>query len=237
MIKKLLWIGFVGSILSLICDFLLGWMVYPEASNHYIGMIASCAELSYLRLGLSALFGGIGIPMQYFGFKAIAEIVGKGTNKSAGLYRKLIHAGAISTAALGGSVHILCVALMLIIRVECNNGFDPLEAATLLESIPESALQFALWGILPFTIIMMTPYMIASLVMFWAIFKKFTYLPRWMCVLNPLAAKIILNAVAVVAPNSAVSNGLGMANMALGGMIPFLGILIWMYKDKKVSSF
>ena len=43
-----------------------------------------------------------------------------------------------------------------------------------------------------------------------------------------LAAKVLLNAVAVIAPNSAIANGLGMANMALGGMIPFLGILIWM---------
>ena len=28
-IRKLLWLGFIGSCLSLICDFLLGWMVYP----------------------------------------------------------------------------------------------------------------------------------------------------------------------------------------------------------------
>lgn len=222
-IKKLLWLGFAGSCLSLICDFLLGWMVYPEADNHYLAMIASCAGLSWARLGLSAAFGAVGIPMQYFGFKAIAEIIGRDTRPG-----KLVYAGAVSTAAMGGSVHILCVALMALLKLEFQAGFDPSGASAILESIPSSALQFTLWGILPVALIMMTPYMIGAIAMFLAIFKKQTFLPRWMCLLNPLAAKVLLNAVAVIAPNTALSNGLGMANMALGGMIPFLGILIWM---------
>lgn len=225
--KKLLWLGFVGTILSLICDFLLGWMIYPEASNHYVAMIASCADLSWIRLGLSAAFGAVGIPMQYFGFKAIAEIIGKNTR-----YGKLVNIGAISTAAMGGSVHILCVALMALVKIECEGGFDPAAAPTMLESIPASALQFTLWGILPVTLIMMTPYMVGAIAMFLSIFKGKTPLPKWMCLLNPLTAKVLLNVVAVIAPNSALSNGLGMANMALGGMIPFLGVLIWMYVKK-----
>ena len=225
--KKLLRLGFIGSILSLICDFLLGWMVYPEAGNHYIAMVASCADLSWMRLGLSAAFGSVGIPMQYFGFKAIADIIGNDTR-----HGRLVNAGAVSTAAMGGSVHILCVALMALVKLACDNGFDPASAATILKSIPESALRFTLWGILPVTLIMMVPYMAGAVAMFLAIFKGKTPLPRWMCLLNPLAAKGILNAVAVAAPNSALSNGLGMANMALGGMIPFLGILIWMHVKK-----
>ena len=230
-IRKLLWLGFIGSCLSLICDLLLGWMVYPEAGNHYIAMIASCAELSWMRLGLSAAFGAVGIPMQYFGFKAIAELIGKDTRNG-----KLVNAGAVSTAAMGGSVHILCVALMALVKMECQGGFDPTAAPTMLESIPASALQFTLWGILPVTLIMITPYMVGAVAMFLAIFKKQTVLPRWMCLLNPLAAKVLLNAVAVIAPNSALSNGLGMANMALGGMIPFLGILIWLNRKEGASD-
>lgn len=230
-LQKLLWLGFIGSGLSLICDFLLGWMVYPEAGNHYIAMIASCAELSWARLGLSAAFGAVGIPMQYYGFRAIAEIIGRDTRCG-----KLVYAGAVSTAAMGGSVHILCVALMALVKVAFGAGFDPNLAPTMLESIPASALQFALWGILPVTLIMMPPYMIGAIAMFLAVFKKQTALPRWMCLLNPLAAKVLLNAVAVIAPNTALSNGLGMANMALGGMIPFLGILVWLYRKEGVPG-
>jgi len=221
--KKMLFLGLIGTLLSLIGDFLLGFMVYPEADNHYLAMLASCGHLSWTRLGLSTLFGAVGIPLQYYGFKAIGEIIGRHTRCG-----KLVHAGAVSTLALGGSVHILCVALMALIKVECTHGFDPLASGSLLEAIPESAMQFALWGILPVTLIMMILYYGMAIAMFLAIFRGKTDMPKWMCLLNPLAAKVLLNAAAVIAPNSAISNGLGMANMALGGMIPFLGILIWM---------
>jgi len=222
-LKKMLCIGLIGTLLSLICDFLLGWMVYPEAGSHYSAMIASCGELSWFRLGLSALFGAVGIPMQYFGFKAISEMIGRHTRCG-----RFVHAGALSTLAMGGSVHILCVALMALIKVECMYGFDPLAASSLLGAIPESVMQFALWGILPVTLIMMIPYYGMAVAMFLAILLGKTDMPKWTCLLNPLAAKLFLNVVAVIAPNSAITNGLGMANMALGGMIPFLGILIWM---------
>ena len=221
--KKMLFLGLIGTLLSLICDFLLGFMVYPEADNHYLAMLTSCGNLSWIRLGLSALFGAVGIPLQYYGFKAIREIIGRHTRCG-----RLVHAGAVSTLALGGSVHILCVALMALIKIECTHGFDPLAASSLLEAIPESAMQFALWGILPVTLIMMMPYYGMAIAMFLAIFRGKTDMPKWMCLFNPLAAKVLLNAAAVLAPNSAAANGLGMANMALGGMIPFLGILIWM---------
>ena len=221
--KKMLFLGLIGTLFSLICDFLLGFMVYPKAGSHYLAMLASCGHLSWIRLGLSALFGAVGIPLQYYGFKAIGEIIGRHTRCG-----RIVHVGALSTLAMGGSVHILCVALMALIKVECTHGFDPLAASSLLEAIPESAIQFALWGILPVTLIMMIPYYGMAIAMFLAIFRGKTDMPKWMCLLNPLAAKVLLNAVAVIAPNSAIANGLGMANMALGGMIPFLGILIWM---------
>jgi hypothetical protein len=53
---------------------------------------------------------------------------------------------------------------------------------------------------------------------------------------SKLDADTLLNAVAVIAPNTALSNGLGMANMALGGMIPFLGILIWLNRKEGASD-
>lgn len=225
--KKLLCLGFVGTLLSLVCDLLLGWIVYPNANDPLIAMMGSCAELSYARLGLSALFGGIGIPMQYFGFKAIANIIKNGNNKNCKKLAKFVDAGAISTALMGGSVHILCVALMLVIKVECNYGFNPTVATNLLDAIPQSAMQFALWGILPVSVIMLIPYYVGAIAMFWAIFKRYTTLPKWICTLNPVLAGVVCNAVAMIIPNTAFANGLGMSNMALGGMIPFLGILIY----------
>ena len=125
--KKLLWLGFTGSCLSLICDFLLGWMVYPEAGNHYIAMIASCGSLSWARLGLSAAFGAVGIPMQYFGFKAISEIIGRNTRCALGntdafqLYTAL-KSVASDRCDAGRQDHLFygCVTLESIITDHCN---------------------------------------------------------------------------------------------------------------------
>lgn len=63
--KKLLLLGFIGSVLSLICDLLLGWMVYPEASDFYIAMIipntafANGLGMSNMALGGMLPFLGI----------------------------------------------------------------------------------------------------------------------------------------------------------------------------------
>ena len=140
--KKRLTLGLIGTVLSLIGDLLLGWMVYP-VDDPMMGMLLGCAELSWARLGLSVLFGGVGIPMQAFGFLAMAELIG-------GRAAKFIRAGAWSTAAMGGGVHILCVALMALLKQGYALGFDPAQAATMLETIPAGALAFTLWGVLQF---------------------------------------------------------------------------------------
>ena len=225
MLKKLLILGILGALCSLIGDFLLGWLVYPHADNHYLAMLASCEDLSYARLGLSVLFGGIGIPMQAFGFWSISQLMHRSKDQ------KIIQAGSISTATMGGAVHILCVGLMLGMKMASQSGFEVLEATSLWDAIPASLLQFCLWGMLPFTLVMMLPYMMMAITMFMAILKQRTSLPRWMCILNPLMAKVLLNGVAILSPNSYLSNALGMANMALGGLIPFVGVY-WYLKIK-----
>ena len=149
-LKKKLGIGLLGAVMGLVGDFLLGWLVYPSFEIPYAGMIAGCADLSYARMGLSICFGGIGIPLQYFGFKAIADMIREGGHtRLAGL----VHSGGAATAAMGGAVHILCVVAMMLVRAECDNGFDPAAAGTLLGTVPDSAMQFLLWALLPFTAI------------------------------------------------------------------------------------
>lgn len=232
--KKYLWIGLIGSVFSLAGDLLLSWLVYPESSDYYIAMIASCADLSYLRLGLSALCGGIGIPLQYYGFKAVAEIIGQSENKNALRCQNILRLGATPTALFGGSVHILCVALMLIVRIECNNGFSPLEAATLLDAFPQLVIPLAIWAVLPISVICMVPYMIAMIAMFWAFFKKDTNLPRWMCLLNPLVFVVVVNIVTEFAPNTSLFNGLRMANKPFGAIATFICCLFFL-KEKKIE--
>ena len=221
-LKKKLGIGLLGAVMGLVGDFLLGWLVYPSFEIPYAGMIAGCADLSYARMGLSICFGGIGIPLQYFGFKAIADMIREGGHtRLAGL----VHSGGAATAAMGGAVHILCVVAMMLVRAECDNGFDPAAAGTLLGTVPDSAMQFLLWALLPFTAIFYVLYMIGLIAMFVAFVRRFTVLPRIACIFNPLIGIVLINTVTKLLPNTPLVNSIAMGNMGFGSLLAFGGIL------------
>lgn len=228
-LQKMLCVGLLGAVMGLVGDFLLGWLTYPEFDMPYAGMIAGCADLSYARMGLSICFGGMGIPLQYFGFRAIAEIIrAGGQEKSA----KLVHLGGAATAAMGGAVHILCVVAMILVRAECDNGFDPAAAGTMLGTIPDSAMQFAVWGLLPFTAVFYVLYMIGLIAMFVAFVRGKTALPRLACVFNPLFGMWLISTVTRFLPNTPVVNSVSMGNMGFGSLIAFAGILALLSAQK-----
>ncbi len=221
--QKMLLIGLLGAVMGLVGDFLLGWLVYPASEIPYAGMIAGCADLSYARMGLSICFGGIGIPLQYFAYKAIADMIRKGGHSKSA---QLVHLGGAVTAVMGGAVHILCVVAMMLVRAECDNGFDPLAAGTLLGTVPDSAMQFVLWALFPFTAIFYVPYMIGLIAMFVAFVRRFTVLPRIACIFNPLIGIMLFNTVTKFLPNTPLVNSIAMGNMGFGSLLAFLGILV-----------
>lgn len=222
-LSKMLCIGMLGAVMGLVGDFLLGWLVYPNSDIPYAGMIAGCADLSYMRMGLSIFFGGLGIPLQYFGFEAIAQLIRAGGHEKSA---KLVHIGAVATAALGGAVHILCVVAMYLVRIECDNGFAPLAGQTLLDTIPNSAMQFALWGLLPFTAVFYVPYFVALVTIFVAFITKRINLSRITCLFNPLIVKGLINVLVYFMPNTRLTNSIQMGNMGFGSLICFIGVLV-----------
>ena len=102
-IQKLLIVGLIASIVTVLGgELTIGWVEYPRVENDLtgmMGMMLGSANLSLWQLACGVLFGGIGIPLQYYGFKATAQLVEKGGSKRAA---KLIHVGAAATAGLGG---------------------------------------------------------------------------------------------------------------------------------------
>jgi len=233
-IKKLLLIGLIGAIITFIGgELTIGWTVYPEASNYYISMLTGCENLSILQLAFGVLFGGIGIPLQYYGFEGISKLIKK--NKKSDKCAKYVHLGAVATALFGSAVHIACIMLMIILKMEYMAGFIP-DTTTLLGIIPQSAIQFTLWTVLPLSFICIVPYTIGMIAMFWAIFKKYTNLPKWACIFNPLTMKVVLNIVTEVAPNTELFNGIRMANMGLGALFTFAGLLLLLRKKDKENK-
>lgn len=234
-LRLLLLIGLVGGMFSAMGDFLLSFNTYPTADNVYAALLASCQHLSYTRLALSALCGGVGIPLQAFGLEAFARMIGESGGKTALKYQKTIRVGAVATALLGGVVHLLCVLLMLLVKMECLAGFSVLDAATMLEMFPNSTVPFVVFAVLPLSALCMIPYFVAVLVIFVAVIKKRTPLPKWFCLFSPIVFVVLLQLIALVfVPNNPLFNGLNMANKALGAIATFGAA--WMFQMRKATD-
>lgn len=217
--------GIIASIITILLgEIPIGWVVNPEANNEILSMIGGYASLSLPQLACGVFFGGIGIPLQYYGYKAIADIFSKtGCKKCA----KLTDIGAKAIAFGGATVHVICAALMYICKMEY---------AAILSEIPQNIIDFTLWIVLPFSILFMTIYTIMTIAMAIPIISGKTVFPKWAVVFNPLAAKVLIPIVAIVLPNTKLVNGLNMADMGIGSLITFTGLLLLHKKFQKTEG-
>lgn len=220
-LRRLLWIGLVASIVTVVGGELpIGWVEYPRVAGDatgMLGMLIGSGNLSMLQLACGVLFGGIGIPLQYYGFEAASRLVGLGGNKKSA---RIMHWGAAATAGLGGIVHVICVGLMFVCRLV------DLSAMTGLAMIPQPVMDFTLWLVMPISVVFMPVYYAMCIVLFVAVVRGRTALPRWAAVLNPLTATVVLNGLPMVLPALPVVNALNMANMGLGSVLTFAGLLV-----------
>jgi ABC-type glycerol-3-phosphate transport system permease component len=60
-----------------------------------------------------------------------------------------------------------------------------------------------------------------------------TVFPKWAVVFNPLIAKVLIPFIAIFLPNTKIVNALNMADMGLGSLITFVGLLILLMKKQK----
>ena len=221
-LRKLFIIGIIVSAVTVLGgEIPIGWVVNPEADNEIMSILMGYAELSIAQLACGVFFGGIGIPLQYYGYKAIGEIAEAGGNKKCSW---LINLGAKFIAFFGGIVHVICIALMFILKME-----QPLPNDT----IPQSALDFTLWLVLPISAVFMTVYTVMTIAMIIPVIKGRTIFPKWAVIFNPLIATVIIPVVAVFLPNTKFVNALNMADMGIGSFITFVGLLVLLNKYTK----
>ena len=222
---KLYWIlGFVGVLLSMTGDLLLGAHVHPDAPDAYTRLMLGCSQVPHHFIALGLFVGAIGIPMQYFGYENVLSIV-RSRGCCATLCR-LIHWGNVAIAFWGASVHILCSLLMLMMKLypispEMLVGTDMSDMLVLL---PPALVDFTLYYLMPITAVMLLLYYVMAVSLFIAIVSGKTQLPRWACLFNPMFVEVLINFMPNV--NNAFVNGMLMSNMALGGLITFTGILL-----------
>lgn len=223
--RKMLKIGTISSFITIVLgEMPLGWVIYPESGNKLLDLILGSGNLSFLQMASGVLFGAIFIPLQYYGLKAIAEIVSKSGYTPCG---KVTEIGARAYAFGGGSVHVLCVAGMFLCKMENTAG---------LTQIPRSISYFSLYLLLPFSVVFILIYLSMSIAMAIPIFKGKTVFPKWAGLFNPLTGKIVLNALAMVAPNTEFVNAIRMSNMGVGSLITFAALWILLEKYQKKLS-
>lgn len=220
--RKMLMSGMLFAFVTMLLgEIPIGWVTYPETGNELIDIIMGSGKLSVVQMASGALFGGIFIPLQYYGFKAIADIISKDGYKRCA---KITDIGAKAIAFGGGTVHVLCVALMFVCKLE-NSGN--------ITQIPQNVMDFAVWLVLPFSVVFMIIYMPMTIAMAIPIIKGKTIFPKWAVVFNPLTGKVVLNVIAMVAPNTEFINGIRMSNMGIGSLITFAGLWILLGKYQK----
>lgn len=221
--KRQAWrLAFAGVFLSMFGDLILGWLTYTQGVDRMTGLLLSCRQLSYARIGLGALFGALGIPLTFFGFEQLALLLENGAAKRAALHGHLMRAGAYATAFWGAAVHVLCAAAMAAEKFALEAGYTP-TGESALDAVPQQLLAPALWLLVPITLVFMLAYTVACVVLFADIAAGKTGLARWACVCNPLVFKIVLNALSGVMPNAPLCNGLRFANMSFGSLVLFAG--------------
>lgn len=224
-LRKMFIVGIVVSLITILGgEIPIGWVVNPKADNEIFSMILGYASLSLPQLACGVFFGGIGIPLQYYGYKAIAEIILKTDCKKCA---KLTEIGAKAIAFGGATVHVICIALMYICKLECSNT---------ITKLPQNVIDFTLWLVLPFSAMFMTVYSVMAIAMAIPIVKGKTIFPKWAVVFNPLVAKVLIPIIAMIIPNTKIVNGLNMADMGIGSLITFVGLLILIDKYQKKEA-
>lgn len=220
--RNMLTVGLAASAVTVFGGELpIGWTVYPETDNYILSMLLGCGELSLLQLACGMFFGSIGIPLQYYGFEAVARIAEQGGSRKCG---RLIHWGGLACAFWGGIVHVICVALMFVCKM--------LDAQA-LTALPQPVMDFTVWLVLPISVVFMPIYYAMTVAMLIVIGKGKTVFPKWAAVFNPLTAAIVLNVLPMIAPNTALVNGLSMANMGIGSLLTFSGLLALLGRSHK----
>lgn len=216
-IRRLMLIGLIVSVITVVLGELpIGYVTYPQIEDDVtglLGMAAGSAELSYAQMACGALFGGVCIPMQYFGFEGAARAVALAGNRKSG---KVIHWGALATAFWGGIVHVVCVALMFLCRAAGASAAAPM---------PQAVVDFSLYLVVPVSVVFMPVYYAMCAALLLAIARGKTMYPRWAAAFNPLTGSFLMNALPLIAPNTPLINALGMANMGVGSVLTFGALL------------
>ncbi len=215
-IAHLFRLGILAALIVLTGDMLLGWGVADLSKTGIDQYFSRYLTVSDGRIVWSAILGLIGIPIECLSYFGVYRLIASKSEKYAHLYR----AGLLGMLAFGALVHVMCCGTVFYLKVV--NDFNPGMAS-------ESAIRFALYFLVPATVIFMPFYFTAAVVQIIAFAKGFTPYPKWCCIFTFLAGMIVV-VLARFMGNHAIVYAISTGWISLGALWTFGGLLVMMKK-------
>ena len=214
-IQTYLLIGLIAALVTVVLGELpIGWYITPNNNDMLQAQLDGYATLSMAQLAFGVFFGSIGIAFQSFGYKAISIVIrNEAKDKRAS---NIVNLGVMFCAMFGPIIHILAIMIMYLSRF--------LDVDTILD--------FALYFIIPITIVFMSVYLTMMIFIFFVIIKDETSLPRWFAFANPFIIMLLVDAITSFIGNYYISNSIHMADMGLASLITFIFWFVG-YKGKE----
>lgn len=85
--RKMLLIGLLGAILTLIGDLLIGYVKFPEGAGMLEGYFAAALALPVWRPILGGMAGFLGISLEFLGLMTVYPLLKKNMPKGAAFYK------------------------------------------------------------------------------------------------------------------------------------------------------
>ena len=227
-IQRLLTLGVIGSVLTGIGDFLLGYGEAAAAGGAGLAgvLMANAPKLSDAQLICGGLLGMIGLPLEGVGCFGICRLMAFAPRRSVRIYRASI-LGYLCLAPIGCHMNIgvLNIAYKRLLPLGAGAASD---AANLLLG----AFYVPVWILL---ILFWLPGMI---VQFRSFARGCTPCParaKWFCVPVGMWPALLFSMIA--GPDTALGGGVGTMFLSFGNLFMFAGLLFTLPEEKRLSEF
>lgn len=227
-IRKLLIFGVIGSVLTGIGDFLLGYGEQVSADTNGLAemMMANALNLSDAQLIWGGLLGVIGLFLEGLACFAIYRLMADSSQKYAHIYRASI-IGYFWLAPVGCHMN---VGLM-------NYAYKRL--LLLDAAVASEAANGMIWAFcVPLWVLLIAFWLPGMITQFKAFARGYTPYParaKWFSVLVGMWPALII--AAIVGPGSALGGGIGTMFLSFGNLFMFGGLLATLPDQKRFEQF
>ncbi len=225
-IRKLLIIGLIGSIVTGIGDFLLGYGENTAVSGLAEFMMANAINLSDGQLIVGGLLGAVGLFIEGLAFFAIYRLMADAAPRYAHTYRSGILA-YIWLAPIGChmNVGIMNYAYKRLLAL------DP-GSASKAANIMVYAFCVPLWTIL---ILFWIPMIVVQFKAFSRGLTPYPKYARWFNLILGMTPTLIL--ALAIGPNTALGSGIGTMFLSFGNAFIFGGLLATLPSEDRIKAF